>query len=174
MKKLSISLLLLLCIPAVCFSSDCHITIGCGSYYVGQQSREILSNFNSCGDKYKIGIDNTESGPERNYYISERDSNLIVGVLKIRNGKINQITRHWTRGKSTPEEVGRALYESIKEYILVDGTNAKISTDESSNPDMTVKDIEIKGKKSSVRISTVETRGDKNATTITIYDTVGK
>jgi len=175
MKKLGLLILSIILIPIICHSAERHISIGGVSFYVGQQARDLLSLYNH-NSVYKIAEEKnvSEIGVDKIYYVSEKETNLIVGVIKISKGRVVQITRHWTGGSYKIEDISRALFESFKEYIQTQGSNAVIRTEENSSPDITVKNISIKGKKSTITISVVEGHGRNKYTTMTIFDTTGR
>jgi hypothetical protein len=175
MKKTIIIFLCIILIPLICYSAERHVSIGGVSFYIGQPVRNVSSLYNqSSGYKITEEMNINEAGVDKQYYVSEKETNLIIGVIKIAKGKVIKITRHWTSGSHSTEEISRALFESLREHILIEGANAVISTEENSSPEMTMKDITIKGKKSSITISIVEGHGRNKDTAITIFDTTGR
>lgn len=175
MKKISIFILVIILMPIICHSAERHISIGGVSFYIGQQVWNVSSLYNqNSGYKITEEMNITEAGIDKQYYVSEKETNLIIGVIKVAKGKVIQITRHWTGGSSNIEDISRALFGSLKEHILTQGANAVISTEENSSPEMTIKDIRIKGKNSAMSISIVEGHGRNKYTTMTIYDTTGR
>lgn len=172
MKKLSMFILVIILMPIMSYSAERHVSIGGVSFHIGQKVQNVPLLYNA-DSAYKITeeMNVNEAGVEKQYYVSEKETKLIIGVINISKGKVVQITRHWTGGSNRIEDISWALFESIKEHILTQGANAVIHTKENSSSEMTTKDISIKGKKSTITISIVEGHGRNKYTTMTIFDT---